>query len=289
MAFFEPDYNLYKMIPTPQQVGLKRGGKMDYVMEAGEIAAYYGDLLTFGTSSSQFTKNYRFPDGKFVREFGIKPIQSFGVNYFVPTGITCHNGAQMYYYVETIPRGDAGGKNLQRAIASVGLPPLRGLAPGAVEDAKEITDVRAITNAALGSVYPVCEKKTLYVGAADGKIKNPQGKLLITEPNKAERIGGFTFQTNWVQAKNAKGEPITLTKEEFDKIPKSLKFNGKSVDSDPKRVLNSDLLSVPTNKTSWNAEDLKEKFTSDSNSSTGILIAAAIPLLVLIAMKLLKK
>lgn len=286
MAFFEPDYNLYKLIPKPNEIGLKRGGKMDYVMEAGEIAAYYGDLLTFGASSSQFTKNYR-PDGKFVREFGIKPIQSFGVNYFVPTGIKCHNGAQMYHYVETIPRGDAAGKNLQRAFASVGLPPLRGLAPGAVEDMKEIGDIRAITHAALGSVYPVCEKKTLYVGTADGKIRNPQGKLVITEPNKAERIKGYTYQTNWVQAKDANGNPITLSKEDFDKIPKSLKYNGESVESDPKRVLKSSLLSVPTDKTSWNTEDLKEKFTNDNASSTGILLAAAIPLLVLVAMKTL--
>jgi hypothetical protein len=284
MAFFEPDYNLNKLIPSPKDLGIKTGGKMDYVMEAGEIAAYYGDLLTFGTSSSQFTRNYS-PNGKFVREFGKKPIQSFGVNYFIPTGITCHNGAQMYYYVETIPKGDAGGKNLQRAIASVGLPPLRGLAPAAVEDAKEAGDMRAMTNAVFGSVYPVCEKKTLYVGTADGKIRNPQGKLVISEPSKVEYINGFAHQTNWVQAKNAKGEPMTLTKEEFDKIPKSLKYNGKSVESDPKPKHKSNLLSVPPDKTSWNAEDLKEKFTNHSNSRTGILLAAGIPLLVLIAMK----
>jgi hypothetical protein len=286
MAFFEPDYNLYKLIPKPNEVGLKRGGKMDYVMEAGEIAAYYGDLLTFGASSSQFTKNYR-PDGKFVREFGIKPIQSFGVNYFIPAGIKCHNGAQMYHYVETIPRGDAAGKNLQRAFASVGLPPLRGLAPGAVEDMKEIGDIRAITHTALGSVYPVCEKKRLYVGTADGKIRNPQGKLVITEPNKAERINGYTYQTNWVQAKDANGNPVTLSKEEFDKIPKSLKYNGESVESDPKPPYKSNLLSVPASKTSWNTEDLKEKFTSSKTPTAAFIVATAIPLLALVAMKVL--
>jgi hypothetical protein len=283
MSFFEPDYNINNQVPKPKQIGLKRGGRMDDVKVAGEIAAYYGDLMTFGASSSQFTKNYR-PDGKFVREFGIKPIQTFGVNYFVPTSQTCHNGAQMYYYVETIPRGDALGKNVQRAFASVGLPPARGLVPGAIEDAKEAMDMRPINQAIFGSIYPVCEKKTLYVGTADGKIKSPEGKFLITEPKTVERINGFNFQTRWVQAKKPNGDPITLTKEEFDKIPKSLKFNGISVDSDPKPQQESNLLSVPPSKTSWNKEDLKETFTS-SQTNTGILMAITIPLLVMLAMK----
>jgi hypothetical protein len=283
MAFFEPDYNLYKLIPKPKEIGLKRGGRMDDVMVAGEVAAYYGDLMTFGASSGNFTKNYA-PNGKFVREFGMKPIQPYGVNYLVPTGITCHNGAQMYNYVETIPKGDALGKNMMRAWESVGLPTMRGLAPGAIEDAKEAGDVRAITNAFLGSIYPVCEEKTLFVGSPDGKIRNQQGKFIITEPKTVKMINGSPHQTRWVQAKTPSGDPITLSKGTFDKIPKSLKFNGKSVESDPKPKHKSNLLSVPAYKTSWNKEDLKEKFTT-SQTSNGIILAMTIPLLVMLAMK----
>jgi hypothetical protein len=283
MAFFEPDYNLYKLIPNPIDLGLKRGGKMDYVMEAGEIAAYYGDLMTFGASTGKFTRNYA-ANGKFVREFNRKPIQPYGVNYVVPTGIKCHNGAQMYNYVETIPRGDALGKNMMRAVASVGLPPMRGLAPGAVEDVKEVGDVRAIANAFLGSIYPVCEKKDLPVGSPDGKIRNQEGKLIITEHKTVKMINGRPHQTRWVQAKTRRGDPITLSKEEFDKIPKSLKFNGQPVESDPKPKHTSNLLSVPPDKTSWNKEDLKEKFTI-SETSNGIILAITIPLLVMLAMK----
>ena len=289
MSFFEPDYDIVNKIPHPKKgLGLKRGGLDDYVSEAREIAAYYGDAIVFGSSSTSTTKNYR-PDGKFVRKYGKQyQIQTYGVNYFVPTGITCHNGAQMYKYVETIPRGDGMGKNVQRAMASVGLPPLRGLAPGALEDMKEAGNVKEIANAFFGSVYPVCSKLTLFVGTADGKITNEKGNALITEPETAQNINGANFQTRWVQALNQRGDPITLSKEEFEKIPKSLKFDGNPVDSDPKPAEKSNLLSVPPNKNSWNSTDLKEKFTTTSNN-TALFIAAAIPLLVLSAIKLLKQ
>jgi hypothetical protein len=260
--YFEPDYQFYKDIPKPKQLGMKRGGKMDNVVEAGEIAAYYGDLMVFGASSGKFTRNYA-PTGKFVREFGIKPIQPFGVNYFLPTGLTCHNGAQMYNYIQTIPKGDALGKNVQRAMASVGLPPLKGLAPGAVEDMKEIADVRGITKAFLGSLYPVCEKQTLFVGTPDGKLKNSDNKDIITDPKSVEMINNKPYQTRWVQSRKPNGEPITLTKEEFDAIPKSLKFDGTPV--------------YP-----------KENFTDSNIPSRGIILAVTIPLLVLTTMKILQ-
>ena len=259
--YFEPEYKFDK-IPKPKELGLKRGGKMDNIMEAGEIAAYYGDLMVFGASSSKFTRNYA-PTGKMVREFGVQPISIYGVNYFTPTGLTCHNGAQMYNYVQTIPKGDSMGKNMQRAIASVGMPPLKGLAPGAVEDMKAAADLRGLSQTFFGSMYPICVKQTLPVGTPEGQIKNSDGSPLITVPDKVEYIKGIPYQTRWIQSKKPNGEPLTLTKEEFDKIPKALNFDGTPL-------------------------YIKEKF-SNQQLSSGIVAAMAIPLLVLTAMKLFKQ
>lgn len=259
-GYFEPDYQFYKSIPTPKQLGMKRGGKMDFVMEAGEIAAYYGDLMVFGESSGKFTRNYA-PTGKMVREFGVQPIQKFGVNYFIPTGLTCHNGAEMFNYIQTIPKGDALGKNMQRALSSVGMPPLQGLAPGAVEDMKAATDIRGLTKVFFGSMYPICVKQTLLVGTPDGKIKNKDGSPLITKPDTVEMINGIPHQTRWIQSTKPNGEPLTLSKEEFDKIPKSLNFDGSSLYT-------------------------KENFTA--KDSTGIIYAFILPLLLLTAIKIFK-
>ncbi len=258
--YFEPDYKFYGAIPKPKELGLRRGGRSDDIMGAAEIAAYYGDLMVFGQSSGKFTRNYA-QNGKFVREFGVQPIKTFGVNYFLPTGLTCHNGAEMYNYVETIPKGDALGKNVTRAMASVGLPPLRGLAPGAVEDLKAAADIRGLTKAAFGSMYPVCEKQTLPVGTPEGDLKNKEGADLITSPKTVEMINGRPHQTRWVQAME-RGEPKTLTKEEFDAIPKSLKFDGTPL--------------YP-----------KEKFTTQQ-ISTSLLSAAGLALLGLLALKMSK-
>jgi hypothetical protein len=76
-----------------------------------------------------------------------------------------------------------------------------------------------------GSIYPVCTKQTLPVGTAQNEIQQ-NGKPLVTDPGSVEWINGKPHQTRWIQATTKKGDPITITKEEFDKIPKAFKFDG---------------------------------------------------------------
>jgi hypothetical protein len=209
----EDVYDPSEFVPTPPQVGVKRGGAMGDVWDAARGMAYYGDMIVFGQSSGQFSAN------------NANKMKILGVNYFSPTGLTCHNGTQMYEYNELIPKGDAMGKRVQAAFATAKLPPLKGLAPGAIEDMKYVTDMRAISQTMFGSIYPVCVKQTLPVGTAEGEITQ-KGKSIITNPKKVEWINGKPHQTHWIQSRKPNGDPITLSKEEFDSIPKAFNFDG---------------------------------------------------------------
>ena len=209
----EAAYDPSDFVPTPAQVGVHRGGSMSDVWDSARGMAYYSDMIVFGKSSGKFSEN------------NADKMKILGVNYFISTGLTCHNGTQMYLYNEYIPKGDAMGKRVQAAFASTGLPPLKGLAPGAIEDVKNVTDMRAIMKTMFGSIYPVCEKKTLPVGTAQGEVQQG-GKLLVTDPKTIELINGKPYQTRWVQKTTAKGDPVTINKEEFDSIPKAFNFDG---------------------------------------------------------------
>jgi hypothetical protein len=207
------NYDPSEFVPKPRQVGVKRGGSMGDVWDSARGMAYYGDMIIFGKSSGKFSEN------------NAQNMKILGINYFTPTGLTCHNGTQMYLYNELIPKGDSMGKRVQAAFASVGLPPLKGLAPGAIEDVKYVSDMRAISQTMFGSIYPVCAKQTLPVGTAQGEIEQ-NGKPIVTDPKTVEWINGKPHQTRWIQAFKKNGDPVTLSKEDFDKIPKAFKFDG---------------------------------------------------------------
>ncbi len=209
----EAAYDPSEFVLRPAQVGVKRGGSLDDVWNSARGMAYYSDMIVFGRSSGKFSAN------------NANKMKILGVNYFIPSGLTCHNGTQMYLYNEYIPKGDAFGRRVKAAFASAGLPPLQGLAPGAIEDVKYVSDVRAIMKTMFGSIYPVCTKQTLPVGTAQNEIQQ-NGKPLVTDPGSVEWINGKPHQTRWIQATTKKGDPITITKEEFDKIPKAFKFDG---------------------------------------------------------------
>jgi ABC-type dipeptide/oligopeptide/nickel transport system permease subunit len=76
-------------------------------------------------------------------------LRPLGINYFLNTGQKCSNGADMFQYFKGIPTGDALGKKVSRDMAAMGLPPLKGLAPGMVEDAKEALNPANLMNAML--------------------------------------------------------------------------------------------------------------------------------------------
>ena len=161
-GFLGPDYNPADEMYTPAAIGVRRGGDLGDVLGAVKGVIYYGDMMGFGQASSGFTKDMP----------GLRPL---GVNYYVNSGLICSNGATMWEYVRTIPDGSALGQKVKQAIDEVGLPQLRGMAPGILEDAKDALNPFPVINAVIGSGYPKCKLVKNEVGDYDGKIHNVDG------------------------------------------------------------------------------------------------------------------
>ena len=135
----------------------------------------------------------------------------------------------MWYYVNGIPTGESLGPKVKAGLASAGLPGLRGLAPGILEDAKDALNPVPIMNAILGSGYPKCRKVTLPVGDTNGSTSSSDGTPWIT--GTIDRSSGSPKQTQWVQDVDSRGSPIFLTQSEFNAVPKNFCPDGTSVSS----------------------------------------------------------
>lgn len=200
-----PDYDFSDNLPLPGEIGVRAGDDFGSVLNAVKGAAFYADMIGFGEASTSLTRGM--------------PLKPLGVNYFIKTGQKCPNGEAMYAYIQGVPKGDALGKRIQAAMASSGLPGLRGLGPGVMEDAKDALDPTPILNATFGSGYPDCVVVEKEVGDQDGRIQNPQtGKFYITEPQSAVQRNGKSFQRRWVQKTNGRGDAVFLTKEKYDAL-----------------------------------------------------------------------
>lgn len=232
-GFLGPSYNPADEMLPPAQIGVKRGGNLGDVVGAVKGVVYYGDMIGFGGPSSSFTKGMP----------GLKPL---GVNYFINSGLSCSNGAIMWEYVQTVPDGSALGDKVKDALAGVGLPPLRGMGPGMLEDVKFALDPAPVINAVVGSGYPQCELVRKRVGDNDGQIQNVDGVLLV-DPVGIMSANGKPpyFQERWVQKKykvqlrkgeseasaNARADPVQLSYEDWQAEPKIYKENGCLVDA----------------------------------------------------------
>ena len=225
-GFLGPNYSPADEMLPPASIGVRRGGDLGDVIGAVKGVIYYGDMMGFGESSSAFTRGMP----------GLKPL---GVNYFVNSGLTCSNGASMWEYVQTIPTGSALGETVKNAIRGVGLPQLRGMAPGILEDAQSALNPGPVINALVGSGYPQCILVERKVGDFDGKITNIDGQLLV-DPEGLINRGGAYFQQRWIQARQpigrrpgetdeenyARGEQIQLNYEDWNNVPKTHADNG---------------------------------------------------------------
>lgn len=200
-----PNYDFAEELPTPSQVGVSRGKSLSSVVKAGTGAAYYADMIGFGNPSNVFTRG--------MGRSGPKPM---GINYFVRTPTKCSNGADMWIYVNGIPKGDMFGKKIQQAIRELGVPALQGLAPGMIEDVKAGLDPRGVTNAIFGSGYMQCKQVTLPVGDVNGRIKSSDGVQWI-KPIGPNDIKPGPRQTRWVFDK-------WLTQEEYSNQYELRKF-----------------------------------------------------------------
>jgi hypothetical protein len=211
-GFILPPYDFTANLPNPAQIGVTKGGSLGDVASAAQGIIYYTDVIGFGESSNPMTRG--------------KPFSHLGINFFMKSGLQCSNGADMWTYFKGIPEGDALGKSVKKAMSDMGLPSLRGLAPGILEDTKAALDINPLLNAAFGSVYPVCEKKTLQVGNEAGQIKDPNtGDIWVKGPVTIQK-DGRAYQTQWVQMVDNKGNPVFVDRGSFDATKKTQNPDG---------------------------------------------------------------
>lgn len=215
-GFVLPKYSYADSLRTPNQIGVQDGGGIGDVVEAAKGVMYYADVIGFGQSSTGFTAG--------------KPFDVLGINYFVKTGLKCDNGADMWMYYEGIPKGDSFGKKIQSVMDQMGLPPLKGLAPGMIEDMKAGLDPTPILQATFGSAYPKCVQVTLPVGDINGNLGDSESKWIQGD---ITYLGNKPAQTRWIQATNGRGEPIYMDRDKYDKTPKTMKPDGTPIPPPP--------------------------------------------------------
>ena len=219
MGFLGSPYSAADALLTPPQIGVVAGDSIDSVINAVKGVAFYTDMIGFGGPSTSITAGM--------------PLAPLGINYFLNTGQTCSNGATMYQYFQGIPTGDVLGTKVATAMAEMGLPGLKGLAPGMLEDTEDALDPSPFLNAMLGSGYPQCKQVTLEVGDSYGHIADPTDGTPWLDPKdpSVATMGpnGLYQQTAWIQDTDKDGYPISLTKDQWSATRKTYKPDGSPV------------------------------------------------------------
>jgi hypothetical protein len=209
-GFFGPDYSFADNIKLPGQIGVRNESSISAIIDAVGGVNHYLDVIAFGGPTF----------------FDQHPPSPLGIRYFMNTQQRCSNGATASDYFDGVTKGDILGDHVAAALASTGLPGLKGLAPGMLENARDALDPRPIISAVEGSGYPVCQQVQCPVGDVDGNIQNSfdATKPYIIDP--VQYVGGIPTQTRWVQALDSTGWPITVSKDEFAAAPKCYNANG---------------------------------------------------------------
>jgi hypothetical protein len=213
MGMFGSPYSPADALKAPPQIGVKAGDSMSDVVDAVAGVAYYIDQIGFGESSNPLTDN---------PTMNLKPL---GVNYFMETGTTCSNGAQMWEYMQGITEVNAFGDHMKDVMKEMGLPGLRGLAPGMIEDAERALNPEPLMKALFGSGYPRCKEVTMQVGDALGNIKGPDGTPWIADPDSAFQQDGLYYQKRWVYDSD-------MSRDEWNRDKKTMDFDGKPLSTE---------------------------------------------------------
>lgn len=204
-----PDYSFADNIPLPHQIGVHDGDNVGDVIGAVKGVAYYSDMIGFGGPSSVMAQG-----------MGLKPI---GVQVWMKSGMTCSNGAEMWTYMNGIPQGTALGSGLAKNLSDAGLPGLRGLAPGMMEDIQSAFDPAPIMQSVFGTGFPACKMVEMTVGDQDGNIskKDASGKTIyyVENPETVTRRGGLSYQSRWTL-------DHMMTQPEWNQAPKTFCPNG---------------------------------------------------------------
>jgi hypothetical protein len=216
-GFFGPEYSFADDIKLPGQIGVRQEPTFGAILDSVGGVNYYIDQIAFGGATG----------------FDKQDVSPLGVRYFLNTDMMCSNGASMSEYFDGVTKGDLLGKRVKDGLASAGLPGLRGLAPGMIENARDALDPRPIFEAIAGGGYPVCQQVKCPVGTEAGRISKD------SEPDKPYILGtmswegGIPYQTRWVKGYDEKGKAINLSKEEFAATPKCYNANGTYMDRPP--------------------------------------------------------
>ena len=231
IGFFGSPYSPADAMLTPGQIGVTVGNSMGDVVNAVKGVGFYTDQIGFGAPSTGLTQGM--------------PLKPLGVNYFMKTGMTCSNGAEMWHYMQGITQGDALGKKMAKVMDEMGLPPLKGLAPGMIEDAKNALDPAPLMNSLFGSGYPQCKQVTLPVGDAYNRIQDKDtGENWIGDRTGLRYDGGVPVQTRWVQDTDRNGNPVNLSRDQWTAAPKTFQKDGTPVPASKKEAFQN-LLSSP--------------------------------------------
>jgi hypothetical protein len=217
-GFFGPNYSFADNIPLPGQIGVRQEASVGAIIDSVAGVNYYVDTIAFGGRT-------------FFDEQNPEPM---GIRYFLNTGMRCSNGATMSEYFDGVTKGDLLGSHVANALASAGLPGLKGLAPGMLENARDALDPRPIFAAVTATGYPVCQQVQCPVGDVNGALGNaqdPGSAPYIIDP--VQYNGGGPTQTRWVQAYDSTGSPINITKDEFGATPKCYNADGSYMDNPP--------------------------------------------------------
>jgi hypothetical protein len=216
IGFFGSPYSPANAMLTPAQIGVSVGDSMGDVVNAVKGVGFYADQIGFGAPSTGLTQGM--------------PLQPLGVNYFIKTGVSCSNGADMWQYMQGITQGDALGDKLKNVMAEMGLPPLKGLAPGMIEDAENALNPSPLMNSLFGSGYPQCKQVTLPVGDSYGHIADPDtNEDWIGDSTGLQQSGNGYVQTKWVQDTDQNGNPINLTRDQWTAAPKTFNADGSPI------------------------------------------------------------
>jgi len=210
-GFFGPSYSFADAIPLPGDIGVRSEPSFAAIIDSVAGVNFYVDTIAFGGRTF----------------FDQQNPQPMGIRYYMNTGMRCANGATMSEYFDGVTRGDLLGDRVAAGLASAGLPGLRGLAPGMLENARDALDPRPILAAVTATGYPVCQQVTCPVGDVNGAMSDP------ATPGAAPFIlgdvewrDGRPHQRRWVQAYDATGAAIQMTKDEFGATPKCYNADG---------------------------------------------------------------
>jgi hypothetical protein len=209
-GFFGPSYSFADNIPLPGDLGVRQEPSIGAIIDSVAGINHYIDRIAFGGRTF----------------FDKVDQQPMGIRYFLDTGMRCSNGATMSEYFDGVTKGDILGTHVAQGLASAGLPGLKGLAPGMLENARDALDPRPIFAAVTATGYPVCQQVTCPVGDTNGNIANPTDPSNPYILGQVEFVDGLPHQRRWVQAYDSTDSAINITKDEFAATPKCYNADG---------------------------------------------------------------